>query len=191
MQHHEPTKAYVTRRTAEGKTKAVTKRAQTTPRTRTLGRHAAATRHARDAPWRCLTDIGASMPWPRRRSGSTRPNAPDPAHRFRPDPSLASATSRRSPAPGRTGTTPPGSCTASAGDHRPNTKPTTTLRSATTDRSLTPNEASAKPGTVHIFTLAETIRDTERHQAERIRAGISLRSGSLTPTLLSANRRRP
>ena len=27
-----------------------------------------------------------------------------------------------------------------------------------------------------IFTLAETIRDTERRQAERIRAGVSLRS---------------
>ena len=27
-----------------------------------------------------------------------------------------------------------------------------------------------------VFTLAETIRDTERRQAERIRAGVSLRS---------------
>src|SRR6185369_3850778 len=30
--------------------------------------------------------------------------------------------------------------------------------------------------TEEIFTLAETIRDTERRQAERIRAGVSLRS---------------
>ena len=32
------------------------------------------------------------------------------------------------------------------------------------------------PDAEQIFTLAETIRDTERHQAERIRAGVSLRS---------------
>jgi 4-hydroxy-4-methyl-2-oxoglutarate aldolase len=30
--------------------------------------------------------------------------------------------------------------------------------------------------TEEIFTLAETIRDTERRQAERIRAGVSLHS---------------
>jgi hypothetical protein len=32
------------------------------------------------------------------------------------------------------------------------------------------------PQAEEIFTLAETIRDTERRQAERIRAGVSLRS---------------
>ena len=32
------------------------------------------------------------------------------------------------------------------------------------------------PQAEEIFTLAETISDTERHQAEQIRAGVSLRS---------------
>ena len=32
------------------------------------------------------------------------------------------------------------------------------------------------PQAEKIFTLAETISDTERHQAEQIRAGVSLRS---------------
>ncbi len=36
-----------------------------------------------------------------------------------------------------------------------------------------------------IFTLAETIRDAERHQAERIRAGISLRSQMQFDTYLA------
>jgi regulator of RNase E activity RraA len=33
-----------------------------------------------------------------------------------------------------------------------------------------------RPQAGEIFTLAETIRDTERRQAERIRAGVSLRT---------------
>jgi regulator of RNase E activity RraA len=42
-----------------------------------------------------------------------------------------------------------------------------------------------------VFTLAETIRDTERHQAERIRAGVSLRSQVQFSTYLARRQQRP
>ncbi len=44
---------------------------------------------------------------------------------------------------------------------------------------------------VNIFTLAETIRDTERHQAERIRAGVSLRSQVQFDTYLAQRQQTP
>jgi len=49
------------------------------------------------------------------------------------------------------------------------------------------------PGTraADIFTLAETIRDTERRQAERIRAGVSLRSQVQFDTYLAQRRQTP
>jgi hypothetical protein len=40
-----------------------------------------------------------------------------------------------------------------------------------------------------ILTLAETIRDTERRQAERIRAGVSLRTQLRFDTYLAQRRR--
>lgn len=43
----------------------------------------------------------------------------------------------------------------------------------------------------NIFTLAETIRDTERRQAERIRAGVSLRSQVQFGTYLAQRRQIP
>ncbi|HEX8935141.1 MAG TPA: RraA family protein [Pseudonocardiaceae bacterium] len=43
----------------------------------------------------------------------------------------------------------------------------------------------------NIFTLAETIRDTERRQAERIRAGVSLRSQVQFDTYLAQRRQIP
>jgi regulator of RNase E activity RraA len=42
-----------------------------------------------------------------------------------------------------------------------------------------------------LFTLAETIRDTERHQAERIRAGVFLRSQVQFRTYLAQRRQTP
>ena len=42
-----------------------------------------------------------------------------------------------------------------------------------------------------ILTLAETIRDTERRQAERIRAGVSLRSQVQFDTYLARRRQTP
>jgi regulator of RNase E activity RraA len=42
-----------------------------------------------------------------------------------------------------------------------------------------------------LFTLAETIRDTERRQAERIRAGVSLRSQVRFDTYLAQRQRTP
>ena len=42
-----------------------------------------------------------------------------------------------------------------------------------------------------IFTLAETIRDTERRQAEQIRAGVSLRSQVQFDTYLAQRQQRP
>lgn len=42
-----------------------------------------------------------------------------------------------------------------------------------------------------IFTLAETIRDTERSQAERIRASVSLRSQVQFDTYLSQRQQAP
>lgn len=42
-----------------------------------------------------------------------------------------------------------------------------------------------------IFTLAETIRDTERRQAERIRAGVSLRSQVQFDTYLARRQEAP
>jgi regulator of RNase E activity RraA len=49
------------------------------------------------------------------------------------------------------------------------------------------------PGTraADIFTLAETIRDTERRQAERIREGVSLRSQVQFDTYLAQRRQTP
>jgi len=44
---------------------------------------------------------------------------------------------------------------------------------------------------VDIFTLAETIRDTERRQAERIRAGVSLRSQVQFDTYLAQRQQTP
>lgn len=44
---------------------------------------------------------------------------------------------------------------------------------------------------VDIFTLAETIRETERHQAERIRAGVSLRSQVHFDTYLAQRQQTP
>jgi regulator of RNase E activity RraA len=43
----------------------------------------------------------------------------------------------------------------------------------------------------NIFTLAEAIRDTERRQAERIRAGVSLRSQVQFDTYLVQRRQIP
>ncbi|MFD8558548.1 RraA family protein [Streptosporangium canum] len=45
--------------------------------------------------------------------------------------------------------------------------------------------------TEDLFTLAETIRDTERRQAERIRAGVSLRSQVRFDTYLARRRQAP
>ena len=42
-----------------------------------------------------------------------------------------------------------------------------------------------------IFMLAETIRDTERRQAERIRAGVSLRSQVQFATYLAQRQQTP
>ncbi|MGV9771403.1 RraA family protein [Streptosporangium sp. NPDC003464] len=42
-----------------------------------------------------------------------------------------------------------------------------------------------------LLTLAETIRDTERHQAERIRAGVSLRAQLSFDTYLARRRQEP
>ncbi len=42
-----------------------------------------------------------------------------------------------------------------------------------------------------VFTLAETIRDTERRQAERIRAGVSLRSQVRFDAYLAQRRQTP
>jgi regulator of RNase E activity RraA len=44
---------------------------------------------------------------------------------------------------------------------------------------------------VDVFTLAETIRDTERRQAERIRAGVSLRSQVRFDTYLAQRQQTP
>jgi regulator of RNase E activity RraA len=44
---------------------------------------------------------------------------------------------------------------------------------------------------VDLFTLAETIRDTERRQAERIRAGVSLRSQVQFASYLAQRQRTP
>jgi regulator of RNase E activity RraA len=44
---------------------------------------------------------------------------------------------------------------------------------------------------VDLFTLAETIRDTERRQAERIRAGVSLRSQVQFDTYLAQRQQTP
>jgi regulator of RNase E activity RraA len=44
---------------------------------------------------------------------------------------------------------------------------------------------------VDLFTLAETIRDTERRQAERIRAGISLRRQVQFDTYLAQRQQTP
>jgi regulator of RNase E activity RraA len=44
---------------------------------------------------------------------------------------------------------------------------------------------------VDLFTLAETIRDTERRQAERIRAGVSLRSQLQFDSYLAQRQRTP
>jgi regulator of RNase E activity RraA len=46
-------------------------------------------------------------------------------------------------------------------------------------------------GAVDLFTLAETIRDTERRQAERIRAGVSLRSQLQFDSYLAQRQRTP
>ena len=47
------------------------------------------------------------------------------------------------------------------------------------------------PQAEEIFTLAETIRDTERRQAERIRAGVSLRSQVRFPAYLAKRENTP
>lgn len=61
MQHHDPTKAYVARRTAEGKSKAEIIRCLKRLGPRTLGRHATPADPC-DIDHTCrLTDIGASM----------------------------------------------------------------------------------------------------------------------------------
>jgi len=73
--------------------------------------------------------------WRRRRSGCTRPNAPAPGHRSAPAPSGPWLTWRRSPAPGCTGTTPPGSCTGWAASPRPKPR-----RNTTAGRQRTPHE---------------------------------------------------
>ena len=44
---------------------------------------------------------------------------------------------------------------------------------------------------VDLFTLAETIRDTERRQAERIRAGVSLRKQVQFDSYLAQRQRTP
>ena len=46
-------------------------------------------------------------------------------------------------------------------------------------------------GAVDLFRLAETIRDTERRQAERIRAGVSLRSQLQFDSYLAQRQRTP
>lgn len=46
-------------------------------------------------------------------------------------------------------------------------------------------------GAVDIFTLAEKIRDTERGQAERMRAGVSLRSQVQFDSYLAQRQQRP
>ena len=69
--------------------------------------------------------------WRRRRSGCTRPSAPGPGHRSAPALSGRWLTWRRSPAPGCTGITPPGSCTGWAAGPRPKPRPGTTSRQRT------------------------------------------------------------
>lgn len=46
-------------------------------------------------------------------------------------------------------------------------------------------------GAAEVFTLAETIRDTERRQAERMRAGVSFRTQVQFHTYLAQRRQRP
>jgi transposase len=83
---------------------------------------------------------------------STKPNAPGTARRSGTGRWIPWPTSRRSPPPGCTGTTPAGSCTASAGGRPPKPRPSTTLParpSATRSMIFTRNEACMKPGSPH------------------------------------------
>ena len=83
MQHHEPTKSYVARRTAEGKTKAeIIRCLQTTPRPRNMVPYAPSAYQSADRGIRRLTDIGASTRWLRRPSACTRTNVSGRIPRF-------------------------------------------------------------------------------------------------------------
>src|SRR5713101_291602 len=66
-----------------------------------------------------------TTPWRKRPLGCTRPNAPAAGRHSATAPSVPWPTWRESPAPGCTGTTPKGSCTAWAAGHPPKPKPGT------------------------------------------------------------------
>src|SRR5216683_7564692 len=66
-----------------------------------------------------------TTPWRKRPLGCTRPNAPAAGRRSAMAPSAPWPAWRRPPAPGCTGTTPKGSCTAWAAGHPPKPKPGT------------------------------------------------------------------
>ena len=75
---------------------------------------------------------------------------------FRTGPIRPWPTWKTSPPPGSTGTTPAGSCTASADGHPPKPKPTTTLTTVTASRPFTRNEGCIKPRTLHCRYRART-----------------------------------
>jgi len=90
----------------------------------------------------------------------------------------------------------------SAGPLRPDVRPDDALGSAAVGEWTVSREDLVLgdddgvlflPGTQaeEIFTLAETIRDTERRQAERIRAGVSLRSQLQFASYLADRQRTP
>jgi hypothetical protein len=72
------------------------------------------------------------------------------------------ATSSSPPLNGCTGTTPPGSCTASAADHPWKPKPSTTLNTNKTNRSHTYQSCASNPG---CFTAGRA--QTHSHAKER------------------------
>src|ERR1019366_1590857 len=93
------------------------------------------------------------MPWPRPRSGCTRPNACATALPSAPGPCASSPTWKTPPPPGSTGTTPAGSCNASVAARQPKPRPSITLHIiVTASRLFTHNEACLKLGTLHDMT---------------------------------------
>ena len=124
MQHHAPTKAYLARRTAEGKTKAEIIRCLKRLLARELW---AAMRPRQPHPHSRLTAIGASTPSPRRPTACTRPSAyTDPT----PPAGTTSTNSSWPPCPGSTGSTRPGYTATAA----------TSRQQSTKQRSMLPNK---------------------------------------------------
>src|SRR5437763_2177125 len=90
-------------------------------------------------------------PSPKPRSACTKPNASATAHRSDAARSAPWPTWRTSPQPGSTGTTPGGSCTASAAFHRPKPKPPTTLQPTPPPRRHhTQTKGGTKPGVAQL-----------------------------------------